>query len=305
MARLLITGSSGLLGLNLALEAMRSHEVTGVDRAMLKSAPFQVINADLLMDGEVERILEQAKPDWLIHCAALADLDLCEEDPANARRLNTDLPLDLVTACRARGIRMVQISTDAVFDGTREGIYTEQDEPHAVNVYSQSKLDAERAVLEADPGAIVARVNFYGWSLSGQRSLAEFFFNNLTHNKNVSGYADVIFCPMHVTHLAQVLLGMLQRGLHGLYHAVGPQPMSKYQFGVEIARRFGLKEDCISPKSIASSSLIARRANNLHLSTDKLCKDLGMGLPTFSTGMDLFYTQYIQEYPQKMKSFTQ
>jgi dTDP-4-dehydrorhamnose reductase len=241
----------------------------------------------------------------LIHCAALADLEACEEEPDKARRLNTDLPGTLAKSCHARGIHMVQISTDAVFDGTKAGVYTEEDEPHAVNVYSQTKLDAERAVLESDPDAIVARVNFYGWSLAGRRSLAEFFFNNLTKNKSMSGYTDVIFCPMHATHLARTLLAMLGKGLHGLYHTVGPQPMSKYQFGVEIARKFNLKESEISPKSIQASSLIARRANNLYLSTNKLCTDLGSSLPSFSTGLDLFYTQFQQGYPQKLKSFQQ
>jgi dTDP-4-dehydrorhamnose reductase len=81
--------------------------------------------------------------------------------------------------------------------------------------------------------------------------------------------------------------------------------MSKYQFGVEIARRFDLKESEISPKSILASSLVARRANNLYLSTDKLCTDLGRSLPSFSTGLDLFYTQFQQGYPQKLKGYAQ
>ena len=110
---------------------------------------------------------------------------------------------------------------------------------------------------------------------------------------------------LHATHLAQTLLAMLRKGLHGLYHAVGPQAMSKYQFGVEIARKFNLHESEISPKSIRASSLIARRANNLYLSTNKLCTDLGKPLPSFSTGLDLFYTQFQQGYPQKLKSFQQ
>jgi dTDP-4-dehydrorhamnose reductase len=303
--KLLITGSSGLLGLNLALEAMTSHEVIGVDRSRLKSAPFQTISADLLDEGALDSVLDEARPDWLIHCAALADLEACEENPEAARRLNADLPSALAKACKTRGIHMVQISTDAVFDGDKSGIYTEEDAPHAVNIYSQTKLDGERAVLESNEDAIVARVNFYGWSLGGRRSLAEFFFNNLTHNKSMSGYTDVIFCPMHVSHLAQTLLAMLAKGLRGLYHTVGPQPMSKYQFGVEIARKFGLNDSEISPKSISASSLIARRAHNLYLSTNRLCTDLGTSLPSFSTGLDLFYAQFRQGYPQKLRSYQQ
>ena len=305
MTRLLITGSSGLLGLNLALEAMNSHEVIGVDRSRLKSPPFRTISADLLDEGAVDRVLEEARPNWLIHCAALADLEACEENPEAARRLNTDLPSALAKACKTRDIQMIQISTDAVFDGTKSGVYTEADEPMPVSVYSQTKLNAEDAVLSIDPTAIVARANFYGWSMSGRRSLAEFFFNNLTNNKSMSGYTDVIFCPMHVTHFGQTLLAMLTRGLCGLYHAVGPQPMSKYQFGVEIARKFGLNDSDISPKSILASSLVARRAHNLYLSVDKLSTDLAAPLPSFSTGLDLFYTQFQQGYPQKLHSYQQ
>jgi dTDP-4-dehydrorhamnose reductase len=303
--RLLITGSSGLLGLNLTVEAMTSHEVIGVDRSTLKSAPFRTIQADLLDEGVVDSVLNEARPDWLVHCAALADLEACEENPEAARRLNADLPSALAKACKTRGIHMVQVSTDAVFDGTKSGIYTEEDEPHAVNIYSKTKLEGERAVLESNADAIVARVNFYGWSLGGRRSLAEFFFNNLSNNKSMSGYTDVIFCPMHATHLSQTLLAMLAKGLRGLYHAVGPQPMSKYQFGVEIARKFGLDDREISPKSIQASSLIARRAHNLFLSVDKLSTDLGQSLPSFSTGLDLFYTQFQEGFPQKLRSYAQ
>lgn len=303
--KLLITGSSGLLGLNLALEGMTAHEVVGVDRSQLKSAPFQTIQADLLDERAVDSILDQARPEWLVHCAAVADLEACEQDPGLARRLNADLPSALAKACKARGIQMVQISTDAIFDGTKSGLYTEVDAPNPLSVYARTKFDGERGVLDEYPEAIVARVNFYGWSLGGRRSLAEFFFNNLTNNKSMSGYTDVIFCPLHVTHLSQTLLVMLSKGLHGLYHAVGPQPMSKYQFGVEIARKFGMNDGEISPKSISSSSLIAHRAHNLYLSVDKLSTALGKPLPSFSAGLHLFYTQFQEGFPQKLRSYAQ
>jgi dTDP-4-dehydrorhamnose reductase len=160
-------------------------------------------------------------------------------------------------------------------------------------------------VLAENQNAIAARVNFYGWSLSGKRSLAEFFHTNLTHNKSMSGFTDVIFCPMLVNHTARILVKMLEKGLGGLYHLVGAQAMSKYQFGVEIARRFSLKEGEISPKSILSSSLTARRAHNLALSTHKLSTDLGEPVPEFSTGLDEFYTQFEQGYPQEIRGYQQ
>ncbi len=303
--KLLVTGSSGLLGINLAQEALITHEVTGVDRGKLVHAPFRIIKTDLLNPGAADDILDLAKPDWLINCAALADLEACEADPKLACRLNTDLPGELAKACKKHGVSFVHISTDAVFDGTKDGFYTEEDLPNPLGTYAKTKLDGEYSVLDANPNAIVARINVYGWSLSGRRSLAEFFYNNLTQNKSISGFTDVIFCPMLVNHTARILMKMLEKGLNGLYHLVGMQPMSKYQFGIEIARRFKFSENDILPKSVLSSELTAYRSHNLWLSIHKLSTDLNEPLPEFSTGLDEFYTQYQQGYPQKIRSYQQ
>ncbi len=301
--KILITGASGLLGINLAMEAMREHDVVGVDRGKLRSAPFPVFSVDLTHPDQIDPILDQTQPDWLINCAALANLERCEEDPLQAKRLNTDLPAWLARACAARNIRFVHISTDTVFDGTKQGFYTEEDETNPSGVYSQTKLDGERAVQDVDPQAIIARVNFYGWSLSGQRSLGEFFVNNLSQETPVNGFTDVIFCPMLVNDTARLLLKMLDQGLHGLYHVVGAQPMSKYEFGRAIARTFGYREDLISPRSVDDAGLAARRSHNLWLSTQKLSTDLVDKIPSFREGLAEFYTQFLQGNPQKIRSY--
>ena len=303
--RILITGSSGLLGLNLALDAAATHEVIGVDRNKLASVPFDLIRADLLDPQAVRRVLNESKPDAVIHCAALANLDACEADPELAHRMNAELPAQIADECARRGISLVHLSTDAVFDGTKDGMYTETDMPNPVGVYSQTKFAGERGVLQMNPQAIVARVNFYVWSLGGQRSLAEFFVNSLSNSKNVNGFTDVIFCPMLVNHLGKILLEMVEKNLYGLYHVVGPQAMSKYQFGIEVARKFGLRESLISPQSVDKSSLTARRSHNLWLSVHRLSTDLGHELPDFSTGLEEYYTQYQQGYPQKIRCYQQ
>jgi len=303
--KLLIPGASGLLGLNLAMEAMREHEVIGVDRGKLKSAPFQVFNTNILNRAAINSILDSAKPDWLINCAALANLEECEESPELATILNVDLPAQLANACAERGIRFMHISTDAVFDGEKDDAYTEEDTPNPLGVYSQTKLEGEQATFSENPDAIVARVNMFGWSLSNRRSLGEFFVNNLSEGKNVNGFTDVIFCPMLVNVTARLLLEMLARNLRGLYHVVGAQAMNKYQFGVEMARTFGLRESLISPKSVEGSGLTVKRSHNLWLSTHKLSTDVGHEIPTFSTGLAEFYTQFQQGYPQKIRSYQQ
>ena len=301
--RLLITGASGLLGLNLALEARNMHQVVGVDRCQLTSVPFEMVCTDLLERGAVDRVLDTAQPDWLIHCAALANLEACEADPELARCLNASLPGDLAAACKVRGVKIVHISTDSVFDGIKSDLYTEEDVPNPLSLYAETKLQGEQAVLSANPDAIVARVNFYGFSLNGKRSLAEFFVNNLSAGEPIKGFTDLTFNPTFVGDLADLLLRMLAKDLRGVYHTVSADVMSKYSFGVMLARCFGWDESLISPESVDRSGLTARRAHNLGLSVHKLFTALGGPIPAFSTGLDRFYSQFQQGYPQKIRSY--
>ena len=93
----------------------------------------------------MERLLERTQPDWVIHCAALANLDACEADPLLAKQLNTELPHTLASHVARSGARLLHVSTDAVFDGLR-GDYTEEDVPSPVGVYSRTKYGGELAV---------------------------------------------------------------------------------------------------------------------------------------------------------------
>jgi dTDP-4-dehydrorhamnose reductase len=303
--KILVTGASGLLGLNLSLRMMGTHVIVGVDRSKLVNTPFELIRADLLQAGTCSRLLERVRPQAVIHTAALADVDACEASPEEARRLNADLPGELAAACAKSGIRLAHISTDAVFDGAKDGYYTETDAPRPLSLYAHTKLDGERAVASAYPQAIIARVNFFGWSLSGKRSLSEHFFNHLSAGQRCDGFTDVWFCPLFVGDLADILVQMLETGLSGLYHVVGSQALTKYDFGLHIARRFGFDASLIRPISVEQSGLTARRSHNLRLSVHKLSTALTKPIPNVSTGMEQFYTQYQQGYPQKMRSYQQ
>jgi len=299
--RILITGTGGLLGSNLALEAANHHTVFGVDRSCpQKTEAFSPIVADLLEPGAVERVLDEAQPEWVIHCAAQANVDACELDPDLARELNTELPRKLAQYVARGGARLLHVSTDAVFDG-QQGDYSEDDDPNPINVYAQTKLDGEYAVLETSTDAIVARINIFGWSPSGNRSLAEFFYNNLAAGNQVKGFTDVSFCPLLVNDIADLFYAMLEKGLSRLYHVVSSQSSSKYEFGVTIANRFGFDANLITPVSVTEAGLAAIRSPNLTLRVDKLIHDLGVVPPALSPGIERFYSLYQQYYPQRVR----
>lgn len=303
MTAILVTGASGLLGLNFALHTYRKHQITGTVHSDLREdVPFEIISTEFAQPGAATLLLDRVKPDLVLNCAALANIDLCEAQPDLAQRLNVDLPAELARETIARGIGLVHISTDAVFDGVK-GDYSEEDAVNPLSVYARTKLEAEEAVLQANPAALVARVNFYGWSITGRRSLAEFFYNNLTAGNTVNGFTDVITCPLEVTLLSELLLELAEAQRSGLYHVVSSECLSKYDFGCRIARAFDLDAGLIQPVSVNDGNLAAARSPNLQLRTDKLAAALGKPVPGQDEGLKRFVEQFRRGYPRLIKAY--
>ncbi|MCJ7707996.1 MAG: SDR family oxidoreductase, partial [Anaerolineales bacterium] len=179
------------------------------------------------------------------------------------------------------------ISTDAVFDGERGG-YTEDDEPHPTNVYGQSKLEGEQAVAAAHPEALIVRTNLYGWNAQDKQSLAEWFLSNLEAGKRCRGFTDVWFSPILVNDLGWLLFAMLEVGLTGVYHVAGSECASKYDFGLRLARIFGLDPSLVEPVGVGQAALRARRGRQLCLNVERAERALGASLPTVEEGLTRF-----------------
>jgi len=298
--RILISGVSGLLGLNLGLRFTSEHTIIGlVHSHPLKKLPFPIIAVDLNEEKIARGLIDRYKPDVLIHCAALADVDACEKDPIRARQLNAELPGWLAEECERHAVKLAHISTDAVFDGRKEGKYQEHDTPNPLGIYAQTKLEGEGNVMQVNSAAIVARVNFYGFSLSQKRSLAETFLHTLQSGKSMFGFTDVTFSPLYVIDLAEVLLKMVEKQLSGLYHVTSPESQSKFTFGLHIAQMFGLDADLIKPIPVAEATfLTAPRSQNLVLDPGKIQKALKMNLPNQQEGLERFYQDHKNGFAQ-------
>lgn len=300
--RILVTGASGLLGLNLCLHLAEANQVIGsLHSRKLIAPPFHMLECDLTNDSSIASLIKISRPDLLINCAAMANLDDCESYPKDAWRINSEIPGSLAALCKKKGIRFIHISTDAVFDG-KMGDYTEEDNPNPLSVYARTKHEGERLVAVEYPDAIIARVNFYGYSISGRRSLAEFFLNNLQAGNLVYGFVDVMFCPLYVTDLVDTLMVMVGKELKGLYHVVSPESLSKYAFGVKIAEKFRLDKNFIQPKSVIEGGLLASRSRRLSLKIDKL-EAAEISPPGQAVCLAHFYTHYLENLPEKIKAF--
>jgi dTDP-4-dehydrorhamnose reductase len=125
----------------------------------------------------------------------------------------------------------------------------------------------------------------------------------LAAGQPVNGFTDVQFCPLFVLDLSSILVEMVEKNLHGLYHVVSSEYLSKYEFAVRIARKFGLDEHLISPISVLQSGLKAARSPNLTLVTGKLRAAFGHPTPDQDAGLEKFHQVYCNGYVQKLMSY--
>ena len=278
---LLVTGASGFLGRNLALEALASgRQVVGVvHRHSVDHPAIQTVSADLTAPSAASALLSRLRPAAVVNCAAFADVDECEHNPERAHLLNAELPRSLAAACADAGVGLVHISTDSVFDGKRGG-YTESDEPGPVNVYARSKLEGEQAVQAVFPDALIIRTNFIGTSGSGERGLADALSSRLESGERINGFADVMFSPLLANELARVVLAAVDCNLRGLYHASASDECSKYEFACRLALALGLDRSLVKKASIADADLLAPRPLNTSLSSSRLETALGRQMPS-------------------------
>jgi dTDP-4-dehydrorhamnose reductase len=300
---ILVTGASGLLGASLvSLAREQGREVVGLyHRHPVHIDGVKWLAADLSDPAAICRIFEELRPSSVVHCAAVTDVDWCEEHPEEVNRINAMVPATLAAISSRSGVRLLYISTDSVFDGER-GNYAEPDVPDPVNIYARSKLQGEREVLRENPTALIARVNLYGWNAQNKQSLAEWVLEALILGKPVPGFSDVFFCPILANDVAEVILAMLDQNLTGLYHVVGSQPVSKFAFARQVASTFGFDPGQVVPARAADAKLKAQRPRDTSLNTKKICSALGRAMPDTAAGLRRFAQLRESGYAERMKT---
>lgn len=235
------------------------------------------------LDG-IKFFLEKQNCGTIVNCTALADIEECESNPEMAYWINSELPGLLSFISMTLDSKFVHISTDAVFDGSTS-FPTELDSASPISVYGKSKLSGEHLVMENNPKSLVARVNFFGYS-KNKPSLFNHFFESLLLGKKVMGYTDVYFTPLYAADLVEVIMELLRRDASGLFHLVGNERISKFDFGVLIGETFDLPTDNLKKGKITGTQSATLRSLDLSLGNDKV-KSMGISLPSVQDGLSI------------------
>jgi dTDP-4-dehydrorhamnose reductase len=273
--RVLVTGAGGLVGGRLAvLLSDRFEVVAGVHEA-LGPPGLAEERFDLLSAPETERALLRGEPAAVVHCAALADLDRCEREPERARAVNVEATARLAWLSRARGFRLILISTDVVFGGERP-FWRESDAPQPLMLYGRTKRAAEEIALTEAPQAAVLRVCLVSGRGHGRRaSCTEAIAWALQQGRSLRLYTDQYRTPVDPESIAAAVGQLVLGAPGGLYHLGGPERLSRYQLGQRVARVLGLPEQGIEAGRHADSPLMATRPADVSLDTTLARRVLG------------------------------
>jgi len=279
MQRTLILGSSGFLGSYIAQEF-------NDDACLHARSEMPGLKADYVSELETERevieLFNQNNFSTLINCVALADIEKCEANPDLAIWLNQTLPMLLAKHSSRNEKKIVHISTDAVFNSEHQ-FSNEDDIKKPLSIYSRTKLEGEKKVVQFAKEFNVVRVNFYGKSKT-QKGILNFFYKNLESNQAVPGYNDVFFTPLYARDTAELIKLISNSRLNGIFHVVGMERLSKYEFGLKVARAMNKPDDLVVPVKFSQSPLAVNRIRELSLSTTKL-RNLGYTIPSLESGI--------------------
>jgi dTDP-4-dehydrorhamnose reductase len=243
--RLLLTGAAGVLGGRLAGLLAREHAVTAARHQAPVPAGLPTQALDLLAAGSAEAALEAARPEAVVHAAALVEPDRCEREPELAARLNTAASETLAAACARRGVKLLLISTDLVFDDGDEK--HEAGVPHPASVYGRTKRAAEEAVLAAHRRHSVVRLPLVVGRGFGPRATAtESVAWALRAGRSLHLYTDQWRTPSDAESTAAACSRILERDGFGIFHAAGPDRISRHALGLRVAAAFGMSAAAIS-----------------------------------------------------------
>jgi len=285
MRAVLVLGASGFLGPHLIAAARAAgRRVCSAGRCAPPAGAPQAdehVTWDALAPRALEQLIDATRPDELVSAAALARVEECERDPARARALNAELPGALASLCRARGLRLVQLSTDLVFGAARPGHggFREEDAPGPVHEYGRSKAAGEARVLAAWPEALVVRLPLlYGDSYGRGLGASDQVLAALARGERPALFSDEWRTPLEVGDAAAALLELLGGDARGLLHVGGPERLTRWELGQALLAARGLAPDAVRAVRRAELALAGPRPEDVSLDSRRARARLGRAL---------------------------
>jgi dTDP-4-dehydrorhamnose reductase len=236
--------------------------------------------------------LATVDPDTIVNLAAATHVDRCEDDPGAAFLANVRLVEGIAAAIGSGGRpHLIQVSTDQVYDGA--GPHHE-DDARPCNVYALTKYAGELAC--AGVAATVLRTNLFGRSRSpGRSSLSDWVVQSLRAGQRITVFDDVLFSPLHLDSLAEVIVSAARLQPSGVFNAGSRDGVSKAGFALELAQRLGLDRSLMTVGASSSAGLRARRPLDMRMNPDRFDRHFDIASPTIESQIERAAEEYRHE----------
>lgn len=283
ITKILVTGSSGLLGSKIVEQAREHFKAIPTHRT--KSLFPNSVEMNITDEGNVLRVFNKFKPDIVVHTAAETNVDRCEVNKEHAWKVNVEGTRNIAMACNEVGSKIVYVSTDYVFEGEK-GLYTEEDEPNPINYYGLTKLKGEKYVAQVCRDHVIVRTSvLYGWH-PWKPNFVKWVISSLKEGKQVNVVDDHYNSPTLADDLAEVILEIIEKDLKGLYHTAGSERIDRFEFALKVAETFNLDSSLIKPIKMSELKLwVAKRPRDSSLCVDKIQKELRTKLVNVKEGL--------------------
>lgn len=288
--RLLITGATGFVAGSVVRQADDTWELHALSSkpAPLRREGLVWHTLDLLDDTQLSVAFERVRPDSVVHAAAIADIDKCEQQPQLADCVNVRLTESVARLCNGLGTRMVHLSTDTVFDGSR-GNYIETDPPGPVNHYARTKVASEQIVMNLVGDHVVARLALVmGFPVfEGANTFLPRMIDTLQQGRTFGVPDDEIRTPVDVVTLGRALLELAGSDVQGFIHLAGNDALPRFEMARRIALRLGFSPDLIVVKNASETPGRAPRPRNVSLSNSRARATLRTPMLGLEPALDL------------------
>jgi dTDP-4-dehydrorhamnose reductase len=279
--RILITGSSGMLGIDMAFHLNDAYDVICTDLAG-RNNPYcdikNFIKCDITDRTAATEMIKDAKPDAIVHTAAWTDVDGCEHDPENAMKINAEGTRNIALGAKENNALVFYLSSDFVFDGEKNSPYKEDDATNPINVYGVSKFEGESFIRKELDRYFIIRTSWlfgrYG------RNFVDIILDKAERKEELRIVIDQFGSPTYTVDLCGalqkfILVGLEQNSLGGVYHFSNRGSCSWYKYAEQIIRLANKPEAKMVPITSAELDRPAKRPKMSILSTDKYALTFG------------------------------
>ena len=292
--RILITGASGMLGATLVNKWMDKFDVYATDMENFTDNPAKNFQTFDLLNKSYDILMDWANPDIVVHCAAITNVDYCEDNPEQTMAVNGESVNKFLQLLS--DTRLIFISSDAVFSNEIH-LATEKDEKSPENVYGMSKDLGEKYIQNTRKPHVVIRTTIVGKNINpSYHGFLEWIVNSVKNGKEITLFDDALFTPITIWRLADELEWIMENDAAGIIHIAGKEPVSKYDFGRIICERLGLDTSLILRGSIDAVAFKAKRSKDQTMDSGHYQELTGRTLPTITETVDMII-QHFEEFP--------